>query len=176
MPRLKSNLVSVYVLRESAAGVELLMLQRPDDYVFPGDWQAVHGHVEPDETGWQAALREVREETGLSPDRWYRLFQVETFYNPENDSIYLVPVFVAAVDADADCRISDEHQACAWRRLTQARAAFSWETQRQTVDALLTATVSWPDAGPGLMIMEMDALNARATRRAATNERSRSGA
>ncbi|MYC00375.1 MAG: NUDIX domain-containing protein, partial [Chloroflexi bacterium] len=61
MPRLRSNIVAVYVVRPAEGGVELLMLQRPDGHRFAGAWQTVGGHIEEKrgETAWQAALREL---------------------------------------------------------------------------------------------------------------------
>jgi 8-oxo-dGTP pyrophosphatase MutT (NUDIX family) len=163
MPRLKSNLISVYVVREASPGaatpIELLMLQRPADYAVPGDWQAVHGHIEPDEVAWRAALREQKEETGLPVLDWYRLAEIESFFNPANDVIYLVPAFVAVVPRDADTVISDEHQSSAWRTLDQAITMFSWQTQRRTVETLREATIDWPALGVALMAMDTDALH-----------------
>ena len=97
MARVRANLISVYVVRPAGSGVELLLLQRPDDYRFPGDWQAVHGHIEEGEPAWRAAERELAEETGLDAARWWRLSPLESFYNPENDSVYLVPTFLVEV-------------------------------------------------------------------------------
>ena len=46
----------------------------------PGSWEAVHGHIEPEERPADAARREMEEETGLTPDRLYNLSRVEAFY------------------------------------------------------------------------------------------------
>ena len=62
---------------------------------------------------WQAAARELCEETGLPALRWFRCLHLETFYNPENDTVYFVPVFVVETTPDAPCHLSAEHQACA---------------------------------------------------------------
>lgn len=158
MPRQRADLISVYIIRAAAHGLELLTLQRSDRARFPGDWQVVHGHIEPGEAAWQAAARELAEETALPVRRWFRLFLVETFYNPENDTIYSVPAFLAEVAPDAVCRLSDEHRACQWRRLDDARTVFRWETQRQSIAALKLATASWPQPGAGLMTLDLDAL------------------
>ena len=163
MPRIKSNLVSVYVVRDApsaaATPLELLMLQRPNDYPLPGDWQAVHGHIEPNEPAWRAALREQHEETGLPVLHWYRLTEIESFFNPANDTIYLVPAFVAVVPPDAPTTLSDEHQACVWRTLDQAITMFSWQTQRRTIDTLREATHDWPTLGAALLPMDTAALH-----------------
>ncbi|MDO4429742.1 MAG: dihydroneopterin triphosphate diphosphatase [Lonepinella koalarum] len=40
----------------------VLMLQRKDD---PNFWQSVTGTIDPNETAWQTAIREVKEEAGI---------------------------------------------------------------------------------------------------------------
>ena len=55
-----NNTVLIIVYTENAN--QLLMLQRRDDPAF---WQSVTGSLEQNETPYQAALREVREETGI---------------------------------------------------------------------------------------------------------------
>ena len=54
------NSVLVVIYAESTNRV--LMLQRKDDSEF---WQSVTGTLEEGETSWQAAVREVKEETGI---------------------------------------------------------------------------------------------------------------
>ena len=165
MPRIKANLVSVYVIRNVLQGtinhIELLMLQRPADHIYAGDWQAVHGNIQLGETAWEAAIREQYEETSLPVKSWLRLAEVESFYNPENDSLYFVPTFVSVVDPDIEPVLSDEHQAAVWRPLHQAIPMFSWETQRSTVELLRKSTTEWPKLGPALMALDLDSLRQR---------------
>lgn len=161
MSRLKSNLVSVYLLREGdggGSGLQVLLLQRPPEHLFPGDWQGVHGHIEAGETAWQAALRELREETAVEPQCWYRLVRVGSFYVPENDTIYLVPSFLAVAPPAAAFRLSSEHQAGLWCPLGEARDRFSWVTQRDALEDIIAATRCWPRTGPELTPMDVDEL------------------
>lgn len=172
MPRLRANLVSVYIVRTppedpSREALRLLLLQRPDDYRFPGDWQGVHGHIEGQEAAWQAAVRETEEETGLSIRRWWRLLRLESFYNPENDSIYQIPAFLAEAQDDAEPRLSAEHQAFRWCSLEEAPSLFAWETQQASLAAIVASVDDWPQTGTGLMKMDIQALGRR---RAATSE------
>ena len=51
--------IVVVVRREG----ELLVLRRAPERL--GYWSLVSGGIEPDETSWHAAVRELREETGL---------------------------------------------------------------------------------------------------------------
>lgn len=157
MPRLRSRFVAVYSVRRAAShngadGVEFLLLQRPPGHRFAGDWQTVGGHIEEGETAWQAAVRESDEETALPIERWFRIDRPESFYNPENDTIYFVPAFVALTSAEGVPTISDEH--CAWRWATaeDAAASVGWQAVR---DSILLVAEALADADrPGLGVME----------------------
>jgi dATP pyrophosphohydrolase len=161
MARVKASLISAYLLRESAAGMEVLLLQRGPGHRFPGDWQGVHGHIEAGEAAWQAALRETAEETGIEPAAWFRLIRVSSFYEPATDAVYLVPAFMALAPPGAVVRLSAEHQDAAWRPLPEARDRFRWATQRDDIDAIIAGTAAWPRTGPELERMDIAALRAR---------------
>ncbi|MXX79594.1 MAG: NUDIX domain-containing protein [Chloroflexi bacterium] len=158
VPRIRSNIIAVYSVRPapSGDGVELLMLQRPDDHRFARAWQTVGGHIEErqGETAWQAALRELDEETALPVERWFRIDRPETFYNPENDTIYFVPAFVALVAADAEPTLSDEHQACRWQSPQEAALSVDWAAMRDSI-RLVGEAFSDPRQ-PGLGVTEFD--------------------
>lgn len=62
MPVIYKRPESVLVVICCQTGQQVLMLQRKDD---PDFWQSVTGSLEQNETPFQAALREVREETGI---------------------------------------------------------------------------------------------------------------
>lgn len=55
----------VYLLREGAAGTEVLLQLRQGTGYMDGFWAAAAGHVERGETAEQAARREVREEVAV---------------------------------------------------------------------------------------------------------------
>lgn len=158
MPRLRSNIIAVYIVRPSASGVVALMLQRPPGHRFADAWQTVGGHIEEGqgETAWQAAVRELDEETGLGGEvkRWFRIDRPETFYNPENDTIYLVPAFVAVVGAEAEPTLSEEHQAYRWQAPEEAAATVDWAAMRDSI--LLVGTALADPARPGLGVTEFD--------------------
>src|SRR2546425_11934464 len=81
MTELRVAFVDAYVLRRTGPTLEVLVLRRSRGR-SPGSWETVHGTIEPGETPVQAALREVHEETGLSPVRLYNVSRVESFYLP----------------------------------------------------------------------------------------------
>src|SRR5438270_13023929 len=102
MTELRVAFVDAYVLRIGTAGLEVLALRRAAGGRSPRSWETVHGHIEPGETPVEAALRELREETGLAPARLYNLSRVEAFYRHRTDEIALTPVFARVVDGGAE--------------------------------------------------------------------------
>ncbi len=138
--------VDAYVLRACGAGLEVLVLRRGPSGRSPGSWETVHGHIEPGETPVQAALREVREETGLEPARLYNLSRVEAFYRHRTDEIALIPVFAGVVDGAAPARHSSEHDRAEWLAPAAAAARFSWPRERRALEDVLSILGSG-DAG-----------------------------
>lgn len=120
------TLVDVLVLRGAGAGLDCLLLRRAAGGRCPGSWEMVHGHVEPGERAADAALRELKEETGLDPLRLYNLSRVESFYLHRHDTVTLVGMFAAFVDAAAGARLSPEHDDFAWLPVEQAKRRFAW--------------------------------------------------
>jgi len=59
---------------------ELLLLKRPDDAHCGGLWSFPGGKVEADEHPLQAAIRELKEETGLSGKHWRHLGKASHTY------------------------------------------------------------------------------------------------
>lgn len=110
---IKSYTISAYLCKvEVGICKHLILLRKPGH--LGGTWQMVAGRIEQGEAGWQAALREVMEETGLRPDRFYATDTVEAFYDPDQNCINLVPVFVGFVDTGQEVRLSHEHSEYRW--------------------------------------------------------------
>jgi dATP pyrophosphohydrolase len=135
---IRVSLVDVYILRRVDTGLECLALRRAPGGRCPGSWETVHGHIEEGERPWQAAKRELEEETGLSPERLYNLSRVETFYQHRLDEVALVPVFVALVSPGASVRLGVEHDGHQWLTPPEAGARFAWPRERRALeDAVL---------------------------------------
>ncbi|HYU36912.1 MAG TPA: NUDIX domain-containing protein, partial [Gemmatimonadales bacterium] len=146
MTDIRVDVIDAYVLRPGASGLEVLVLRRAPGGRSPGSWETVHGHIEPGETPVQAALRELREETGLEPARLYNLSRVEAFYRHRTNDIVLIPVFAGVMDARAAVRHSAEHDRAEWLTPPDATARFSWPRERRALDDVLSILGSG-DAG-----------------------------
>ncbi len=77
----------IFIIRPAGGSHEFLLARRSEGRYMGGTWQLISGGIEADETAWQAALREMDEETGLKPLELYRLSHLTHFYRPDNDSL-----------------------------------------------------------------------------------------
>jgi 8-oxo-dGTP pyrophosphatase MutT (NUDIX family) len=158
-PPIRTDIVEVFIARSTAA---LLLLRRSQAPML-GTWQPVFGHVESGESATDAALRELREETGLREGAglavFYALERVRPYYLPELDAVIASPRFVAIAEREWSPRLCQEHDRFRWfssTRLDQkpsesgppvspeAESALYWPSQRE----------SWAEAreaifGPG---------------------------
>jgi 8-oxo-dGTP pyrophosphatase MutT (NUDIX family) len=134
---LRPDLVECWVFRVSAPGVvELLLVRRASDRIFPGLWQCVSGGVDGEEPIPLAALREIEEETGLGGDMlegFYDLDQVEHYYQPERDALVSSSIYAARVRLAAVPRLSSEHDALRWASPDEALRLSVWPAYDESI-------------------------------------------
>ncbi|MFK2905319.1 NUDIX domain-containing protein [Dyella ginsengisoli] len=126
---LRCSMVSVVVVRGSGEQTRTLLVHRATAHLH-GLWTYVAGHLEAGETAWQAALRELLEETGLRAASLYSADRCETFYDAGEECIAVVPAFVAFVDAGAEVRLNHEHDDHAWLSFAEAIERLPFGGQR----------------------------------------------
>jgi len=136
VPTFACTHVEVYVFRRRGGRVEHLALRRSAGRSLGGVWQPVTGRQERGETALAAAAREVLEETGLEPRRWWALETLTLFYDSEADAVTALPLFAAEVGARDVVRLSSEHDAHRFLTARDAAARFLWQAQRRGLEAL----------------------------------------
>ena len=136
----RPDLVECWVFRvrpgATDGGVEVLLLRRAADRIFPGLWQCVTGGVEPGERVPMAALREVEEETGLAgadAEAFYDLDQAAPFYDEGSDAVVVSAIFALRLRPDAVPRRSDEHDGMRWVAAAEAPAIAVWPSYAESV-------------------------------------------
>ena len=147
MTAIVSRCVEVCVFRMHGDRPEYLIMQRaPEDPVFPGIWQIVTGTVEEGETALAASLRELQEETGAAPERYWVAPFTNALYDHDRDAVSLIPFFAAQVSPDCEPRLSAEHVAHLWLPLAEARTRLVWPGQRNGLSVVHQSIVGGEDA------------------------------
>ena len=130
-----STMIEAHMFRETKNGIEFLLLKRADYQVYPGLWQMVTGKIKESEKAYQTAIREIKEETGLTPLQLWVAPTVNSFYEPKDEYICLLPVFAVRVEADK-IQLSDEHTEYKWVKKNEAQKLLAWDGQRKAVQII----------------------------------------
>ena len=131
-----SNLVEVHIFRETENAIEFLLLKRAEDQIYPAVWQMVSGKIKEGEKAFETSLRELKEETNLTPLKMWIAPKVNSFYSSQTDSICLIPVFAVQVKKDSKVVISNEHSKYKWVTSNEAKRLLAWDGQRKAVDLI----------------------------------------
>ncbi len=145
------RLLELYPFRFHDDHLEHLLLKRsPTDRLYPGIWQIITGTIEEGEKAFEAALRELKEETGFTPLRFWVLPDVSSFYDPESDTVQMCVVFSCQLSDSESPVLSEEHQAWQWCRSNVAKPMLAWPSQRDHID-LIDRTIGRGDIAAGLL-------------------------
>lgn len=116
-------------------GRQVLLLKRAMG-AFRGQWTLVSGRIEGEEKAWQAAVREVREETGLKPITVYTSGNTDVFYNPVDEVMEVVPIFVVRVAGQEPVTLDEAHEDHSWLPLPRAVDSVAFPGQRRALESI----------------------------------------
>ena len=124
--------IDVYLICLTDEAWRVLTVQRSPATRCPGTWETVHGRIEAGEEPEDAALREVREETGLAVQRLYNV-SVQPFYLHRTHTVELAVVFAAFVNDRAPVTLGQEHVRHEWLAPADALERFFWPRERHAL-------------------------------------------
>ncbi len=96
----------------------------------------ITGTIESHENTKQTLLRELSEETGLTPESVYSIPRINTFYLAVSDKICMSPVFLAFVESEK-VKISEEHTEHKWASYEEARELIHWPNQVESLEVIM---------------------------------------
>lgn len=114
----------IIVFRRTDEGVKFLILYHGGDY-----WNFPKGKLEATERSWQAAFREVREETGLKRNELklvgdFKAFE-KFYFKRGSDKIFKVVILYLAETSQSTITLSHEHEGYGWFTFSQAKKMLS---------------------------------------------------
>lgn len=125
----KKKVIDVYPYRLINSEPEFLLFRRAKGKIYQNQWRMIGGKVKENETSWQAALRELKEETGLVPQKFWTLPDVNSFYEHKTDQILLIPAFAAQFGGEQIPVLDDEHTDYKWVNAEKAKSFIPWPEQ-----------------------------------------------
>ena len=134
--------VVVFALRESAGEAHVLLLERSHGE-YLGQWCPVAGTPHENESDAAAALRELGEETGIVPTRFYATSFQERVEESGLPTLELA-VFVAFAPAGRAVVLDREHTRCEWLDFAAARERLSLAAQRRMLERVRVGFVERP--------------------------------
>ena len=134
----------MWPFRGAGDAAEFLLLHRSGRDGSPF-WQGVSGWIEAGEPPHLTALRELREETGLEAIELYSVDSVFDLYVWRRGTVEGIVPFAALVAADAEPRLSEEHDDWRWGSLATALEIVPYEPQRAALRRISVDLLERPD-------------------------------
>ena len=125
MPEIVSKIVEIFVYKKVDNEYKFLLLKRANGEIHPGIWSISGGEIDKDEKAFEAAIREMNEETGLAAKHIYVIDKVNIFYELHNDELHVVPLFLAEAE-EGEAELSDEHSEYEWMNYEDAYNKIYW--------------------------------------------------
>tara|TARA_B100000614_G_scaffold40241_2_gene33006 strand:+ start:2753 stop:3214 length:462 start_codon:yes stop_codon:yes gene_type:complete len=124
------RVIDCHIVFMNDSKFEFLMLKRSDNKIYPRIWQGVTGKIKKYEVPKHAAIRELKEETGLKPENLWTVDTVNYFYDAKNNTMNLIPVFGVQV-LSKNVVLSNEHSEYKWCNFNDAINLLTWEQQKK---------------------------------------------
>ena len=120
----------IVLFRNNSSGNEFLLLNYPQ-----GHWDFIKGKVEQSETTHETALRETREETGISNIEFIDGFEewVEYDFKFKKEDIHKKVIFFLAKTDEKNIRLSHEHNDYIWLKYNDALKKTTFENAKNVL-------------------------------------------
>lgn len=126
----------ILVFRETERGREYLLLHYPSFKKGKDYWEFPKGHLEENEKIEEAALREVKEETGLEIKELIPGFkkQIKYFFKKDNKLTFKIVYYFLAKTENSDVKISSEHLGYQWLSAKKAQEIIQFKNSKLLIE------------------------------------------
>ena len=120
----------IVLFRNDSGKNEFLLLNYPQ-----GHWDFVKGKIEQNETSHEAAIRETREETGITNIEFIDGFEesVEYDFRFKKENIHKKVIFFLAKTSEKNIKLSHEHNDYSWLEYDDALKKTTFENARNVL-------------------------------------------
>lgn len=124
---------------EQSCGAVVFVRNEEREYLLlhygEGHWGFVKGHVEDDETEKETALRELKEETGLSKVEFIEGFKdkIQYYYKRNDQTIYKEVTYFLIQAQHKKIRLSNEHVGYDWLNFKRAKEKTSFMNSKNVL-------------------------------------------
>jgi len=120
----------IVLFRNNSSKNEFLLLNYPQ-----GHWDFVKGKVEQNETSHETALRETREETGITHIEFIDGFEesVEYDFRFKKENIHKKVIFFLAKTSEKNIKLSHEHNDYIWLEYGDALKKTTFENAKSVL-------------------------------------------
>ena len=127
------RLIDLYAYKIVDQSPFFLLMKRSAGHIYQGQWRMIGGKVKSSETYWQAAVRELYEETELKPSNLWAIPSVNTFYEHSTDQILQIPAFAAEIKDFEKIVLDSEHSDYNWFSIEDAIKHIHWPEQKRLI-------------------------------------------
>ena len=143
MNNVKVSVVDCHIVYWEGDIPQFLTIKRSPEERYPLIWQCVTGGINTNERAYQTAVRELKEETGLYPEKMWTIDRVNNYYDPKYDSVFLIPIFGIEVKSK-DVKLSSEHIDYFWGSKDKVKNKLLWNQQKMGLENFYQMLTSEP--------------------------------
>lgn len=130
----QKRLIDLYPYCWDGNEIKFLVFKRAKGKIYEGQWRMIGGKVKEGEFSWQAALRELKEETSLVPEKLWTIPSINSFYEASTDTIHHIPAFAAELNVEEKPELDDEHILYEWLVVEEAIKKLRWPEQKRLIE------------------------------------------
>jgi len=108
--------------------LHIALKRKPNEKFYPNIWQTITGTIEPNENALQTALRELKEETSLTPLKIWNIPVMTSFYDVRLNSVHFAPNFGVLVAPYSKVKLSEEHDEYKWLSIEEVKEIYNLPT------------------------------------------------